>query len=264
MKQVNPSVAKLFLLSIPFIFFSGCIAHESLVSYGEIDSLQLDELMPIVNPRNIVIQSNDVLEIKVHSQDVQTAVPFNLIPAGGGGIMNNPDLYQLNGYLVDEDGYINFPVLGKLSLKGMTIKEAKAYFLGKLDEYLVAPVINIRYLNFKVTVSGEINRPGSFTVYNERITLPEVVTMAGDLTPYADREQILIVREENGKRVFANIDMSSSDFFVSDYYFLQQNDFIYIRPIEAKRGAVRDNSNKVLPFVSAIVSIAALLISAFK
>lgn len=253
-----------FLLLLILVGLSSCISHESLVSYRNGDALPLDEKVAIANPRNIIIQRNDVLEIKVHSQDLLTAAPFNLIAPNGAGVMNSPELYQLNGYLVNEDGDIDFPVLGKLSLQGMTIKDAKFFLLGMLKEYLKDPVVNIRFLNFKVTISGEVNQPGSFTVYNERITLPEVVTMAGDFTPYANRAAILVVREENGKRTFADVDMSSSNFFVSDYYFLKQNDLVYVEPLQAKRGAVRNSSDKVLPFVSAVVSIAALLISAFK
>jgi len=254
----------LLLLVLPLLCFTSCVSHESLVSYTNGTPLLMSAPTPIANPRNIIIQTNDVLEIKVHSQDILTATPFNLVPPGGMGVMNNPDLYQLNGYLVDEDGYIDFPVLGKLSLKGMSVKEAKAYLLGKLEEYLRDPVVNIKFLNFRVTISGEINRPGSFPVYNERVTLPEIISLAGDFTPYANRAKILVVREENGKRNFATVDMSSSNFFVSDYYYLQQNDLVYVEPLEAKRGAVRNSSDKVLPFVSAVVSIAALLISAFK
>jgi polysaccharide export outer membrane protein len=264
MKQSFSSSIQTLLLIFLLGSFSGCISHESLINYGDRNKLPLDEATPIINPRTIIIQPSDVLDIKVHSQDILTAAPFNLNPPGSNTVMANPELNELSGYLVDGDGYINFPVLGKISLLGMTIKEAKAYLLGKLEEYLKEPVINIRYLNFKVTVSGEINRPGSFTVYNERITLPEVITKAGDFTPYANRRSIFIIREENGKRIFAEIDMGTPDFFASQYYFLKQNDLVYVEPLEAKRGAVRDNSNKVLPFVSAFVSIAALLISVFK
>ena len=241
-----------------------CISHESLVNYRGGAPLPLNQPILIENPKNIKIQFNDVLDIKVHSQDIVTAAPFNLIPNDGNNNFNDPDLYQLKGYLVDETGNIDFPVLGKLQVSGLTKEETKVLLLEKLTEYLKTPVVNIRFLNFKITVSGEVNLPGAFQIYNERITLPEIITMAGDLTPYADRSNILLVREEDGNRIFTRVNMSTSNFFTSDYYFLKQNDFIYVEPIPAKSGAVRDNSNKVLPFVSAFVSIAALLISVFK
>ena len=256
----NPFI--LLLIGI-LLLFQSCISHESLMNYHAGSELPINQPIPITNPKNIRIQVNDVLDIKVHSQDILTAAPFNLIPSGTSNL-NDPNLYQLQGYLVDEKGIIDFPVLGELAIAGKTKEEMKKMLLEKLQVYLKSPVVNIRFLNFKITVSGEINLPGTFQVYNERVTLSEIITTAGDMTPYADRTQILIVREVEGNRTFGRVDMSASDFFRSDYYYLQQNDFIYVEPLEAKRGAVRDNSNKVLPFVSAFVSIAALLISALK
>ena len=261
MKLINHKL--LFLVGL-VLSFQSCISHESLMNYHEGAPLPINQPMPITNPKDIRIQVNDVLDIKVHSQDILTAAPFNLIPTGRSSFVNDPNLYQLQGYLVDEFGHIDFPVLGNLAIGGLTKEETKGLILEKLKAYLKNPVVNIRFLNFKITVSGEINRPGAFQVYNERVTLSEIITTAGDLSDYADRTNILIVREVDGKRTFGRVDMSASNFFASEYYFLQQNDFIYVEPLEAKRGAVRDNSNKVLPFVSAFVSIAALLISAFK
>ncbi|MEM6319841.1 MAG: polysaccharide biosynthesis/export family protein [Bacteroidota bacterium] len=253
---------KFLVLLLPILLLTNCVSHESLVSYTNGEALLVNAPMPIGNPRNIVIQSNDVLEIKVHSQDVLTAAPFNLVTPGNVGVMNNPDLYQLNGYLVDEDGYIDFPILGKISLRGRTVKESKAYLLGRLEEYLKEPVVNIRFLNFRVTISGEINRPGSFPVYNERVTLPEIISLAGDFTPYANRSAVLVVRDENGKRTFATVDMSSSSFFVSDYYYLRENDLVYVEPLDTERGTVGNSS--ALPFLSALMSLTVLLIFVFR
>jgi len=253
----------LLLLGV-LLSFQSCISHESLVSYRDGGQFTFHQPIPIQNSKILKIQSNDVLDIKVHSQDIVTAVPFNLIPASTNSFINDPNLLQLNGYLVDINGFIDFPVLGKINIKGLSIEETKEKLLSRLREYLKDPVVNVRFLNFKITVAGEVNRPGAFPIYNERISLPEVLSMAGDLTPYANRDSILIVREYEGERTYATVSMSSNKLFESNYYYLQQNDYIYIEPIEAKRGAVSDRSNKVLPFVSAVVSVAALLISAFK
>ena len=254
----------LLLLLVVLLGFQSCISHESLVSYRDGGQFKYNQPMSIHNQKTIKIQPNDVLDIKVHSQDILTAAPFNLMPASASSFISDPNILQLNGYLVDVDGFIDFPVLGRINIKGLSVGETKEKILNGLTEYLKTPVVNIRFLNFRVTVAGEVNRPGSFTVYNDRISLPEVLAMAGDLTPYANRDSILIVREAEGERTYASVNMSSNKLFESDYYFLQQNDYIYIEPIDAKRGAVSDTSNKVLPFVSAIVSVAALLISAFK
>lgn len=246
-----------------FVCLTSCIPHANLVNYQVLES-KMAQTSPIQNAKIIRIQSGDVLEIKVHSQDIKTAAPFNLNSQIDNSFINDAELYQLNGYLVDKKGSIDFPILGNLPLGGMSVEEAKKFLLDQLQTYLKDPVVNIRFLNFRVTISGEVNAPGTFTIYNERITLPEVITLAGDLTSYANRRNILIVREIDSKRTFTRVDLQRPNFFTSDYYYLQQNDFIYVEPSEDKRGAVLDNSNKVLPFVSAFVSIAALLISAFK
>lgn len=255
---------QLSMLAFIAMSATSCISYESLVSYNEGEVINHNDSHTILNPRKITIQEGDVLEIKVHSRDLLTSAPFNLIPIGTGAVINNPNLYQLNGYLVSAEGLIDFPILGPLYVKGLSIEEAKMSILKELDEYLVDPVVNIRYINFKVTVSGEVNLPQSFTIYDQRITLPEAITMAGDFTSYANRRSILIVRETNDKRKFARVNMASSKFFDSEFYYLQQNDLIYVEPLEGKQGAVRDNSTKILPFVSAGVSILALIISAAK
>lgn len=247
------------------LLFQSCISHESLVNYQGGAPLLLDQMVSIQNPQEIKIKKDDVLDVKIHSLDIVTAAPFNIVPVGGNGQgVNRAELLQLGGYLVDEDGNIDFPVLGTLHLEGLSIKDVKGILLTKLKEYLQEPVVNVRLLNFKITVSGEVNRPGSFTIYNQRITLPEVLTMAGDLTPYADRESILIIREIGGERIFSKVSIADSDFFASDYYFLQQNDLVYIEPVSAKRGAVRDNSSKFLPFISTFISVATLILSATR
>lgn len=243
---------------------SSCISYESLVNFEQEGPIKYGKLNPIMNQRTITIQPNDVIDIKVHTQNIETAVPFNLLPDANNGFINDPSLLQLNGYLVDPNGYIDFPVIGRWEVQGLSIDQAKQQLLEKLDEYLVEPVVNIRFLNFRVTIAGEVNNQGIYTIYSERISIPELIAMAGGLTPYAMRDSILIVREEEEGREYGNVNMSSNKFFESEYYFLKQNDYLYIKPSEAKRGAVNDNSNKILPFVSAAVSIAALLITAFK
>lgn len=251
------------LLAI-MLLFQSCISYESLVNYDQEGQFNFGETIPIQNQQTITIQPNDVLDIKVHTQNLETAIPFNLLPTASDAIIGDPTLLQLNGYLVDPNGFIDFPVIGKWNVQGLSIDQAKQKLLKELNTYLKDPVVNIRFLNFKVTIAGEVNRQGIFTVYSERISLPELIAMAGGMTPYAMRDSILIVREEDNSRQYGNINMNTNKFFESEYYFLQQNDYVYIKPTEAKRGAVNDNSNKVLPFVSAVVSIAALLISAFK
>lgn len=257
---------KLFTLGcISLLFlFSSCISHKSLVNYTGGSALPSLPIL-IENPPQLTIQPNDILDIKVHSSNAELAAPFNIIPKSSLGMSNaTATSLRLHGYLVNQKGMIDFPVIGTIPVQGLESSQLKEELQNKLKTYLKDPVVNIRLLNFKVTVSGEVNDPGSFNVPNERITLPEAITMAGDLTNYATRDSILIIRELDGYRTFKRVSMQSLDLFESDFYYLKQNDLIYIEPQKAKTGTIRDQSNEILPFISAAATILAIVLTIIR
>lgn len=244
------------------VLASGCVSYESLVNYRQGASMpSRDE---ISFPPDIRILPNDVLDIKVHTIDMETAAPFNL-NAGGSNVFwtGDPRTLQLNGYLVDEEGNINFPVLGTVKIRDKTITEAENLLLQRLRQYLTDPVITIRLINFQVTVSGEVNTPGALNIYNNRITLPEAIAMAGDFTDHANRQNILLIRESDGARTYHRINMLRTDLFQTDHYYLKQNDMIYVEPLKAKIGVVGDQVNEIFTFVGVVAGVAALLIAVF-
>ncbi len=235
-----------------------CVSHKSLLNYRI--NFPTDEQNQISNAPKITLQPNDVVSIKVYAVDPEAAKPFNLLATSENSNTYNTDLVQLNGYLIDGYGAIDFPIIGKIMLQNLTTEEAKKLILTALEPHLVDPVVNIRLLNFKVTVSGEVLRPGTFNIFNERISLPEALSLAGDLTDYADRSSVLIVRESGGKRTFHRVNLLSADLFQSEFYYLHQNDLVYIEPVKAKTGAVRDQTSKTIPFVTAAATLIAVLI----
>jgi polysaccharide export outer membrane protein len=258
MKKPSTSVMWLLLITV---LASGCVKHAQLLYFrNQSDFIPLQD-HEIANQVRIKIQPDDVLFVLVRALEQETAEPFNLFSAG----MNMQNLGQnnpsLQGYLVDPTGYVDFPVLGKLKLEGMTIDEAKALIAQKLSAFLKDPVIIIRFMNFRLTVLGEVKAPGSITVPGERITLLEALGQAGDLTPYSNREKIMVIREQDGKRDFGYVDIHSPEIFQSPYFYLQQNDIVYVEPTKAKTADVRDPISEVLPLVSGILSIAALLVA---
>jgi len=252
---------KLYLLTcavcLVFLTFS-CVPHRNLINYQE--NLPVDSSLVIANQPEIRIQPNDVLRIDVFSSDPSTVAPFNVSQGANNNVFDS-DAIQLNGYLVDANGNIFFPVVGEINVKGLSINEVKNLISNQLIRYLKDPVVNVRLLNFKVTVSGEVKREGSFNVFNERISIPEAIARAGGLTDYADREEILLIREEDGVRTTKSINLLSADIFASDYFYLKQNDLIYIKPIRAKTGAVNDQTSKTIPLVTAAATLAAVIIS---
>ncbi len=240
------------------LLITSCIPHRKLVNYQE--NYPALPTQGITNLPDIQIQANDVLSIQVFSPDEKTVAPFNVVRDNQGNIFDT-DAIQLDGYLVGGNGAISFPELGEINVKGLRIEEVKELLGQKLSIYLKNPVVVVRLINFKITVSGEVTREGSFNVFNERITLPEAIARAGGLTDYANRESILLVRESEGVRSYERIDLLSADVFTSDYYYLKQNDLIYVEPIRAKTGAINDQTSKTIPIITAAATVIAVIIS---
>lgn len=245
----------LFLLSL-----NGCLSYNQLLNYQ--DESKDSTIMKIVIPPMLNIKSNDVLSIRVFGSDEETAAPFNLDDQNNYGF--NMESIQLSGYLVDDEGFIDFPVLGGIKVGGLTTSEAKKKLSGLLKEYLKEPVVNLRLLNFRVTVSGEVLRPGSFTVTSERLSIPDALALAGGLTDYANRTNVLVARESGEELVLNRVNMQTTDFFSSPYYYLQQNDLLYVEPLKSKAGAVSDQTNKIVPIISAMGAIMAIVIALVK
>lgn len=245
-----------------FNALTSCVSYQQLVNYQE--NFPDETRLPVAKGPDIRIQPNDVLGIKVFSSELELAAPFNLNSDQLNANLISIEAIQLNGYLVSQKGEIDFPVLGSLKWQGLSITEAKDTLVGKLKKYLKDPVVNLRLLNFRVTVSGEVRKPGAFNILNERISLLDALALAGDLTDYADRKDVLLVRENGGVKSLNKIDLQSAKFFQSEYYYLKQNDLIYVKPIKAKAGAVQDQTSKAVPILTAVATIAAVLIALFS
>lgn len=257
------------LLLLLALSSTSCVQHKKLINFNQAN---LPENAPeaIENAINLTIQPEDLLRIEVSSIDEVAAAPFNLdggnvrggnqqnmMGQGGGG--NNLELFM--GYFVDQDGMIDFPVLGPLEVKGLTLEEAKAKIYEHLEPYLKDPVVNMRFLNFKVTVLGEVNVPGTLRLTNKRVTLLEAIGMAGDLTDYANRNNILLIREEEGKRIFERFDLQKDEIFTSPYFYLKQNDVIYVEPMQVKIATIADPAQRIIGYSSAGLSLIALIIT---
>ena len=221
----------------------------------------------IIRDSDPVIKPEDLLSISVTSLNPESNVLFNrgyIQPAGsgGGGAARQGVSNENEGYLVDDEGYIDFPVLGRLKLGGLTRLQAKAKIKERLDEYLQEPIVEVRYLNFRVYVLGEVGSPSVISVPDDDITVMEAMAMVGDMTIYGKRENVLVIREEDGIRTMARLNLNSREVFESPYFYLHQNDVVYIEPDKAKvagTGFVRRNWG----FAVGLVSTAVLLLRIF-
>ena len=208
-----------------------------------------------------VLQPDDVVMIVVSSENPEVAAPYNLKAITvQGDTENGIGAQRMQTYILDKEGKIEFPLLGTISLSGLTKTQAVAKLKELLKDHVNDAVINFRILNFKITVLGEVQKPGTYPVSSERITLLEAIGMSGDLTIYGNRTNVLLIREKNGTKTMERIDLTKSDFLNSSAYYLSQNDVVYIEPNKTRinSSAIGPNLTVGISALSLIVTIIAL------
>jgi polysaccharide export outer membrane protein len=218
----------IFILLIS-LFFS-CAFKKNIVYYQNIGEINVPENIPSYEVR---IQPDDLLMIIVSAEDPEIAIPFNLTSVSvpnRNNMLTATGQQTMQSYLVDRNGNIEFPVLGKLQVGGLTRTEVLQLLTDKIGVYIKNPIINLRIVNFKVSLQGEVNLPGTYAVASERVTLIEALSMAKDLTIYGKRKNILVIREVNGIKSYNRVDITNADFINSPFYYLAQNDVIYVEP----------------------------------
>lgn len=252
---------KIYLLFI-LLFL---LVQISCVSRKKIVYFQNDEINQslVSNSYKTVFKPDDLLNITVTSEDLESTKPFNL-PAVTFSIMPDRAIGQpaQQLYLIDDKGYIDFPILGKLKIAGLTRAEVISLLKSKISPgYVKNPTINIRIANFKITVLGNVNNPGTYTIPNERVTILEAIGLAGDLSISGKRNTILVHREEAGKKNIYQINLLSKKLFTSPIYYLQQNDLVYVEPNKAsmQRASYNPNIGMFASIASVIISLLTIL-----
>ncbi len=263
---MNRKMKNLLWLSL-ILLFTSCAAPKEVLYFQDVVSLKEEVVDKGYEAK---IHKDDLLAIMVNSKDPELALPFNMPVVTFQIGSQYSGQQRLLGYLVDQNGDIDFPILGKLHVEGLTRMQLTELIKRKLvDEDLIKdPIVTVQFLNYKISVLGEVARPGSFEISGDRITLLEALGMAGDLTIYGRRDRIAVIRENDGKRQILYHDLRDSDIFQSPCYYLQQNDIVYVEPNRARSGQSRVNSNNSVGVwmsgVSVLTSVAALLINVFK
>lgn len=213
----------------------------------------------------IVIQPKDQLSIIVSSRNPELVSMFNLPVVtyqAGTEIVSAGGSQKLTGYVVDNNGCIDFPVLGKLKIAGMTRWELSDYIKNRLikEGLLSDAVVTVEFMNFKVSVMGEVNSPGAYTITGDKVTILEALSLARDLTIFGQRENVSVIREYNGKRTIYNINLCDVNMFESPAYYLMQNDIVYVEPNKAKTRQSKTDDN-TLRTTSIFISSGSLLVS---
>lgn len=258
LKKITP-----FLL-IALLF--SCASRKDIVYYQGIDGISAQEKS---SSYEIKIQPDDLLMIIVSAEDPEIAIPFNLQSVS---VQNPGKLDAVTGqqtmqlYLVDAQGFIEFPVLGKLKVSGLSRSEVMQMLQQKIGVYIKSPNINLRIMNFKISVQGEVNLPGTYNVASERVTLIEALTMAKDLTIYGKRNNILIIREVDGVKSYNRVDITNADFMNSPFYYLAQNDVVYVEPNKNRinGAAIGSNTGVIISISSLLITLITLIITTTK
>lgn len=245
------------------LFFTSCLSHKELINFrtGEEPQPTLVNMskQDIMNQADIKLQTNDVLAIIISSPDGVLATPYNIVP----GQMSTQGITATSPatYLINSAGIIDLPTIGTIKAAGLTVKEVREEILKLVSKEIINPSVNVRLINFKVSVLGEVMRPGTLQVQSERLTILEALSEAGDLTPYSNRRHVMVIREKNGVREIGDLDLKDTKFFTSPYYFLQQNDVIYVEPVKGKIAQIQQPINTYIQPVVAGLSIIATLTS---
>lgn len=209
------------------------------------------------------IQVNDILSIQVNTLQPELASPYNIIQQNTSTSNMQIESLKLQGYLVSTEGTINFPVLGKLSVAGKTSQELEAFLKAILEQgnHLISPTVNVRLLNGKVTILGEVTRPGTYGFTEQNISVLQALGLAGDLTIKGKRKEILIIREEDGQRRYTTIDLTQTAWFDSQYYNVRSNDIIVVNPNTArvKNAGFVSEPATLLAMASVLLSMIVLL-----
>lgn len=264
-------IKKIVALILIAISFASCVSSKEIVYFQGGGANTKSDSTSSSKENNAAafettLKADDILLIIVSAPDPLVAMPFNLPVVGvqknGEAIVNSGGQTQLQTYLIDRDGNINFPVIGTLKMGGLTKAKAFELLTTELKKYINSPIVNLRIVNYKVSVLGEVARPGSYNIPSERITLPEVLSMAGDMTIYGVRNEIIVLREVNGVKTYNNVDITNADFINSSFYYLTQNDVVYVKPnnTRVKSSGIGPNTTLIISSLSLLITIVALLV----
>ena len=270
------TVIELLFGKVLFIFLCtsviSCSSNRNLVYFSNLTETVAYKSQ-IVNNAAIQIQPDDLLSITVSSLNPESSILFNngVLPASSSANSTEANTAssavtnrrENEGYLVDREGYINFPVLGRIKLAGLTKEEAIQKMSTEIRKYVKNPIVSIRLMNFRVTVIGEVNNPASFNAPRESINILEALGLAGDMTAFGKRENVLIIREKNGVRTATRLNLNNKAVLESPYFYLQQNDIIYVEPENKTKVAQNDPRNRFIPIWAAIISTLGFAIISF-
>lgn len=257
------TIRHLLVLSVLSAMFVGCVTQKQMTYLSDANSEKAESINADFHPQSeMVIRPGDALTIFVSALDQEAVVPYNLpmVVYAKPGEVQPTTTPSMQYYIVDEAGNIEFPILGKLHIAGLRRNEVEDFVKKELEKQVINPMVHVNLINAKVSVMGEVTRPGQIPITNGRITLLDALAAAGDLTPYGRRDNVLVSREVDGKMQMVRLDLRSADIYKSPYFFLQQNDVVYVSPNKV-RAVSSTNAGLWFSMVSTVASAATVIVT---
>jgi len=247
------------------IFASSCATNKKIIYFQDIQNIKQAELENAAAFKEPVIQPDDNLSISIFTLNQQTGSIINQAAATPilGGNANSSLSQQVTGFVVDKNGDVELALAGKIKVAGLTTYEAREAVRARVVKFYNEPNVQLRFANFKVSVVGEVNAPSTYNMPNEKVTVMDAISLAGDLTIYGRRDNVLIVRDNSGKKEYAHLDLNSSEIFNSPFYYLRQNDLIYIEPNKARVSANNAAQVQVIGIITSVLSVLILAVASF-
>ena len=261
----------LALVAFSLLLLMSCSSSKNVAYIQNSDTVDFSRWEVLYDAR---VMPKDILMITVNTVNPEASAPFNLVVSAslrsGTGNQGMSSNRALQTYLVDNDGCIEFPVVGRLKVGGLTKSECEQLIHDKIRRFLNAeetPIVTVRMSNYKISVLGEVSRPGMFTVGNEKINIFEALAQAGDLTIYGVRDNVKLIREdENGQKNVYTLNLNDAEIINSPYYYLQQNDIIYVEPnkVKSRNSGIGQSTSLWLTTTSILISLSSLLYNILK
>ena len=264
----SQSALLILLVCVVSLILNACSTPKNITYFRDIPDSTRQRTVDQAAYYTPVIQPDDIIEVTVQTLDPTTALTNQQntaswpVSGNGNGTGTGALSGNVNGYLVDKNGVVILPLIGKVSVKGKTTDQVRDEIRNKAAEYYKEPVVNVRFANFKITVLGEVTRPSSYVMPNEKVTLLDAIGMAGDLTIYGKRENVMLIRDnQNGKKEFIRFNLNDSKTFLSPYFYLHQGDVIYVEPNKSRVTATDMAQVRRISILASILSVVIVIAS---
>jgi polysaccharide export outer membrane protein len=264
-KRVFCRITTFFFFCMFFIFLVSCVSSKKVTYFQDISDTTHGSKIPSTIFKEPTIQPDDILSVSIQTIDPQTSLITNqlsgVVPSVGSSSASAIGQQVITGFLVDKEGFVELYMIGRVKLGGLTTFEARDLIREKASAFYKDATVNVRFANFRITILGEVAKPATYTMPNEKVSLLDALGLAGDLTIYGKRKNVLLIRDNEGKKEFERFDLNSSEIFKSPYFYLKQNDVIYVEPTKAKVASLNVARTQNIALIGTALSVLIVLFS---